>query len=61
MKLGADTACRHDRLPAWTVPPWDSSQLDAREHRWTDVGLPYRREVQDRAATRTTSSPTRPR
>lgn len=38
------------RLPAWTVMPWDSAHLDARDHQWNDVALPYWREVQARAA-----------
>ena len=37
-------------LPAWTVLPWESSQLDARDHQWNEVALPYWREVQARAA-----------
>ncbi|HEV7788491.1 MAG TPA: sugar phosphate isomerase/epimerase, partial [Pseudonocardia sp.] len=38
------------RLPSWTVLPWDSAYLDAREHQWADVALPYWRDVQARAA-----------
>jgi sugar phosphate isomerase/epimerase len=38
------------RLPSWTVLPWDSAYLDARDHQWNDVALPYWREVQARAA-----------
>ena len=38
------------RLPAWTVLPWDSAQLDARDYQWNDVALPYWRDVQARAA-----------
>ncbi|MCW2697229.1 MAG: Xylose isomerase domain protein barrel [Modestobacter sp.] len=37
------------RLPSWTVLPWDSAYLDARDHQW-DVALPYWRDVQARAA-----------
>lgn len=36
-------------LPSWTVLPWDSAYLDARDHQWA-VALPYWREVQARAA-----------
>lgn len=25
------------RLPAWTVQPWDSAYLDARDSQWNDV------------------------
>jgi sugar phosphate isomerase/epimerase len=38
------------RLPSWTVLPWDSAYLDARDHQWNDVALPYWRDVQARAA-----------
>src|SRR5207249_882598 len=54
MKLGAYTACLHASgnggwLPAWTVLPWDSSQLDARDYQWNEVALPYWRDIQARA------------
>ena len=35
--------------PAWTVLPWETSQLDAREYQW-EVALPYWKDVQARAA-----------
>jgi sugar phosphate isomerase/epimerase len=35
---------------AWTVLPWESSQLDARDYQWSEVALPYWRDVQARAA-----------
>ena len=38
------------RLPSWTVLPWDSAYLDARDHQWNEVALPYWRDVQARAA-----------
>jgi sugar phosphate isomerase/epimerase len=37
-------------LPAWTVLPWESSSLDARDYQWNDVALPYWRDIQARAA-----------
>jgi sugar phosphate isomerase/epimerase len=37
-------------LPAWTTLPWESSQLDARDWQWTEVALPYWKDVQARAA-----------
>jgi sugar phosphate isomerase/epimerase len=37
-------------LPAWTVLPWESSQLDARDWQWNEVALPYWKDVQARAA-----------
>jgi sugar phosphate isomerase/epimerase len=38
------------RLPAWSVLPWDSAYLDARDYQWNEVALPYWRHVQARAA-----------
>ena len=38
------------RLPSWAVLPWDSSQLDVRDHQWDDVAVPYWKDVQARAA-----------
>jgi sugar phosphate isomerase/epimerase len=37
------------RLPSWTVLPWDSAYLDARDYQWNEVALPYWRDVQARA------------
>lgn len=37
-------------LPAWSVLPWDSAYLDARDYQWDEVALPYWRDVQVRAA-----------
>ena len=37
-------------LPAWSVLPWDSAYLDARDYQWDEVALPYWRDVQARAA-----------
>ena len=37
-------------LPAWSVLPWDSAYLDARDYQWNDVAVPYWRDVQVRAA-----------
>jgi len=37
-------------LPAWTVLPWDSAYLDARDYQWNSVALPYWRDIQARAA-----------
>jgi sugar phosphate isomerase/epimerase len=44
---GTDSAAT---LPAWTVLPWESSQLDARDHQWNEVAIPYWKDVQARAA-----------
>jgi sugar phosphate isomerase/epimerase len=38
------------RLPAWSVLPWDSAYLDARDYQWNEVAIPYWRDVQARAA-----------
>jgi sugar phosphate isomerase/epimerase len=38
------------RLPSWTVLPWDSAYLDARDYQWNEVALPFWRDIQSRAA-----------
>lgn len=38
-------------LPSWTVLPWDSAYLDARDYQWNEVAIPFWRDVQARAAT----------
>ena len=38
------------RLPAWSVLPWDSAHLDARDYQWNEVAIPYWKDVQARAA-----------
>jgi sugar phosphate isomerase/epimerase len=40
-------------LPAWTTLPWETSQLDARDWQWTEVALPYWKDVQARPPTPT--------
>jgi sugar phosphate isomerase/epimerase len=37
------------RLPSWTVLPWHSVFLDARDHQWEEVGIPFWKEIQARA------------
>jgi sugar phosphate isomerase/epimerase len=37
------------RLPSWTVEPWHSVFLDARDHQWNQVGIPFWTDVQARA------------
>jgi len=44
---GTDAAAT---LPAWTVLPWESSSLDARDYQWNEVAIPYWKDVQARAA-----------
>jgi sugar phosphate isomerase/epimerase len=38
------------RRPAWTVLPWHSVFLDARDYQWEEVGVPFWKEIQARAA-----------
>ena len=38
------------RLPAWTVLPWESASLDARDYQWDEVAIPYWKDIQARAA-----------
>ncbi|MGH3363260.1 MAG: sugar phosphate isomerase/epimerase family protein [Nocardioidaceae bacterium] len=38
------------RLPSWTVLPWESASLDARDYQWNEVAIPYWRDIQVRAA-----------
>jgi sugar phosphate isomerase/epimerase len=37
-------------LPSWTVLPWESSSLDARDYQWNEVAIPFWKDVQARAA-----------
>jgi sugar phosphate isomerase/epimerase len=37
-------------LPSWTVLPWETSSLDARDYQWNEVALPYWKDIQARAA-----------
>jgi sugar phosphate isomerase/epimerase len=37
------------RLPSWTVRPWDSAYLDARDYQWQEVAIPYWKDIQARA------------
>jgi len=36
--------------PAWTVLPWESSSLDARDYQWNEVAVPFWKDIQARAA-----------
>ncbi|WP_328523515.1 sugar phosphate isomerase/epimerase family protein [Kribbella sp. NBC_00359] len=36
--------------PSWTVLPWDSVYLDARDYQWNEVAIPYWKDIQARAA-----------
>lgn len=37
-------------LPSWTVLPWESASLDARDYQWKEVAIPYWKEAQARAS-----------
>jgi sugar phosphate isomerase/epimerase len=37
-------------LPSWTVLPWHSVFLDARDYQWREVAVPYWKDIQARAA-----------
>jgi sugar phosphate isomerase/epimerase len=37
------------RLPSWTVEPWHSVFLDARDYQWGEVAVPFWKDVQARA------------
>ena len=37
-------------LPSWTVLPWESASLDARDYQWNDVAIPYWKDIQARAS-----------
>jgi sugar phosphate isomerase/epimerase len=36
--------------PSWTVLPWVSVYLDARDYQWKEVAIPYWKDIQARAA-----------
>ena len=36
--------------PSWTVLPWDSVYLDARDHQWNEVAIPFWKDIQARAS-----------
>jgi sugar phosphate isomerase/epimerase len=37
------------RFPSWSVLPWHSVYLDARDHQWNEVGVPFWKDIQARA------------
>jgi hypothetical protein len=37
------------RFPSWTVLPWHSVYLDARDYQWNEVGIPFWKDIQARA------------
>ncbi|MDQ1628930.1 MAG: hypothetical protein QOI54_2674, partial [Actinomycetota bacterium] len=47
---GLPAADAGGRLPSWTVLPWDSAYLDARDYQWNDVAVPYWKDIQARAS-----------
>jgi sugar phosphate isomerase/epimerase len=38
------------RRPSWTVEPWHSVFLDARDYQWNEVAIPFWKHIQARAA-----------
>jgi sugar phosphate isomerase/epimerase len=40
---------RGGRYPSWTVEPWHSVFLDARDYQWNEVGIPFWKDIQARA------------
>jgi sugar phosphate isomerase/epimerase len=38
------------RRPSWTVEPWHSVFLDARDYQWNQVAIPFWKDIQARAA-----------
>jgi sugar phosphate isomerase/epimerase len=36
-------------LPSWTVLPWNSADLDARDHQWGEVAIRYWKDIDARA------------
>ena len=38
------------KYPSWTVEPWHSVYLDARDYQWNDVAIPFWKDIQARAA-----------
>ena len=46
---GTPAADRRGGLPSWTVQPWDSAYLDARDYQWNDVAIPFWRDIEARA------------
>jgi sugar phosphate isomerase/epimerase len=46
---GLPAADARGSLPAWSVLPWDSAYLDARDYQWQEVAIPYWKEIDARA------------
>ncbi len=44
---GSDPGARY---PSWTVEPWHSVYLDARDYQWNEVAIPFWKDIQARAA-----------
>jgi hypothetical protein len=38
------------RFPPWTVEPWHSVYMDARDYQWNEVAIPLWKDIQARAA-----------
>ena len=46
---GTPAADPRGSLPSWTVLPWDSAYLDARDYQWQEVAIPYWKDIDARA------------
>ena len=46
---GLPAAHAGGRAPSWTVLPWDSVYLDARDYQWDEVAIPFWKDIQARA------------
>jgi sugar phosphate isomerase/epimerase len=46
---GLPAADAAGRLPSWTVLPWDSAYLDARDYQWQEVAIPYWKDIDAQA------------
>jgi sugar phosphate isomerase/epimerase len=46
---GLPAAHAGGRAPSWTVLPWDSVYLDARDYQWQEVAIPFWKDINARA------------
>ncbi len=46
---GLPAAHAGGRAPSWTVLPWDSVYLDARDYQWQEVAIPFWKDIEARA------------
>jgi sugar phosphate isomerase/epimerase len=46
---GSPAAHAGGRYPSWVVNPWDSQYLDVLDYQWTEVAIPFWKDIQVRA------------